>query len=45
MQLPVGDGLMVISQLEEKIREKVNDNFKPKISLQEECDQFVRFVY
>lgn len=31
-------------QLEEKIREKVNGEYKQKISFQDECDLFVRSV-
>ncbi|KAJ3481813.1 hypothetical protein NLI96_g7407 [Meripilus lineatus] len=37
-------GLTNYSQLEEKIREKVADDFKPRVSFQEECDQFVSVI-
>lgn len=30
-------------QLEEKIREKVNEEFRSQVSLQEECDLFLRY--
>jgi len=35
---------LIFFQLEEKIREKINDEFKEKVSLQNECELFVRLV-
>lgn len=39
-----GANLLYVLQLEEKIREKVNEEYKEKISFQDECDLFVRLV-
>jgi len=37
-------GINGIDQLEEKIREKINDEYKEKITFQAERDLFVRFA-
>jgi vacuolar protein sorting-associated protein 53 len=34
----------MVHQLEQKIREKINDEYKEKVSLQAECELFVGFV-
>lgn len=39
------DSYLFYHQLEEKVKEKVNSEFKEKITFQVECDLFVRYIF
>ena len=41
----IADTLIIKLQLEEKIQQKVNDEYKEQITLQTERDLFVRFAF